>query len=169
MNRKERRLEARRNKMGNQAHTIIVMVEPNEKGLIEISSNSGRAILTDDLTLYSLDLGMCLDHTLNEYGDISGIGKQAIVVLKIKNGLPHIEVDRDCNFQGYYNGFSGTLSAKACGLALTITLCSHFAHYIKEHNPQIAQSFSNHYHKLRDKAFSTLSDKEQCGLWSFLD
>ncbi len=167
MNRAEKRKLARKNK--KQKHTILIVVAQDENGLTEVNSNSGRTILIKDTSQYGIDLGLCLDQTLTEFGDISGVNGKAKVVLRLENGLPQIQVDRDCYFEGYYNGFSGKLSAQACGLALGITLCSHFSAYISKFEPEIAERLSKHYHNLRDQAFTNLSKADQCELWKFLD
>lgn len=169
MNRAEKRKLARENKNNKQKHKILIVVARDEQGLTEINSNSGRTILTEDTSQYGIDLGLCLDHTLTEFGDISGLGGKAKVILRLNNGLPQIEVDRDCSFEGYYNGFSGKLSAKACGFALAITLCSHFSIYISKFEPLIAERLTKHYHNLRQQAFTSLSKSDQCELWKFLD
>lgn len=116
-----------------------------------------------------LELAMCLHHTLEHFGDITGVNGQANVVLTVNGGLPSIKVDRDCFFEGYYNHFSGKMTAKTCEFALGITLSSHWGNAISKHYPESAKAYFQHYHQLRETAFQSLGDVEQAELWKFLD
>ncbi len=169
MNRAGRRKQAKLNKKtgktkGNQfsgLDTLVVGENDGRKIVAHYQENTAEGFLTTDLAL-------CLHHTLEHFGDISGVDGQAMVKLTTEKGLPVIKVNQDCFFEGNYNGFSGKMTAKTCEFALGITLSCHWANAHKEY-PEFAKRFYQHYHELRDKAFLSLSDAEQSELWKFLD
>jgi len=166
MNRAERRKQAKVDKKRGKQTT--------GSAVVDIRENDGRKICVQypkdsRYELLSFDLALCLTHTLEHFGDITGVGGQAKVILTVKNGLPFIKVDRECFYQGIYNGFSGKMTAKTCEFALAITLSCHWGNAISKFRPEMAQLFFQHYHKLRETAFQSLSDVEQAELWKFLD
>lgn len=102
-----------------------------------VSQSSGREIFVEGKGLEGLAIG--LHNRLIAYGDIKGVDGVASITIKSANGQLDIEVDRDCEFSGIYNGNSGVMTKDACRLGLKACLFSDLSWVLL---PQ--EEFENH-------------------------
>lgn len=82
----------------------------------------GRIIITNDPRLEWIAKG--LHARLKYFGDIKGVGGIAQVTIYVKDDDVRIEVDRDCEYNGYHNYSQGVFSKRACELSLMSMLLS---------------------------------------------